>query len=107
MKILKVFMFFPIMCYSCNNRESSVYGSELRSWKEEGWSFKEELGKPGKYIFVSNFKSDSASTINAIWVQEGKREEKEFFQKDESILILNFMKNDSDSFVVVMSKEKQ
>ena len=98
--------FIAIICVlllvGCGKKPENL----IKEWKDEGWSYVTTHGKKGKVQRTGALKSDKAQSVEASWVESGKRKTKIYHQNNYHYAVLRFFKEDEDEFVVVLKKRK-
>ena len=75
-------------------------------WEEQGWIRVAVHGEVGPSERNSKLSSEQAQSVEASWVERGRRKTKVYSQKTHYQMVLRFFKEDGDQFSVVMKKKK-
>lgn len=78
----------------------------IEELKSEGWTYVATHGTKGEVQRTGTLHSTKAQAVEAAWVDRGKRKVKLYQQNTHYFMILRFIKEDEDEFVVVMKKRK-
>ena len=78
----------------------------LQDWIEEGWAQVASHGEIGEITRHAVLQSKQAQSIEASWVERGRRKTKVYSQRTHYHAILRFFKEDGDQFAVVVKKRK-
>ena len=78
----------------------------IQDWKDDGWSYVTTHGRKGDVIRTGKLESERAQTVEAAWIERGKRKTKLYQQNTHHYAVLRFIKKDEDEFVVVMKRRK-
>lgn len=75
-------------------------------WEEKGWERVAVHGEVGPIERTGKLSSERAQSVEASWVERGRRKTKIYSQKTHFHLVLRFFKEDGDQFAVVLKKRK-
>lgn len=75
-------------------------------WEQQGWERVAIHGKVGPVQRKSKLNSEQAKSVEASWIERGKRKTKIYSQRTHFHTVLRFFKEDGDQFVVVLKKKK-
>lgn len=78
----------------------------LQDWIEDGWAQVASHGEIGEITRYAVLQSKQAQSIEASWVERGRRKTKVYSQRTHYHAILRFFKEDGDQFAVVVKKRK-
>ena len=87
---------------ACSPEPAEVVGD----WEEDGWSKVRTHGKVTDYVRRGKLKSERAQSIEASWIENGKRKTKLYPQTTHYHVVLRFFCRDGDEFVIVLRKRK-
>jgi hypothetical protein len=94
-----------ILCF-CAGCLSGTHEEVLQDWVEDGWTQVASHGETGEITRHAVLQSKQAKSIEASWVERGRRKTKVYSQRSHFHVILRFFKEDGDQFAVVMKKRK-
>ena len=78
----------------------------IEIWKEDGWSYLTTHGMAGIVRRTGLLQSERAKAVEAAWTERGKRKTKLYQQSLYYHVVLRFIKEDDDEYVVVTRKRK-
>jgi hypothetical protein len=94
-----------VLCFSAGCL-SETPEDVLQDWIEDGWTQVASHGEIGEITRHAVLRSKQAQSIEASWVERGRRKTKVYSQRTHFHAILRFFKEDGDQFAVVMKKRK-
>ena len=105
--------FITVLCIflsSCSKHEQDVdaidWQKEMHLYEQDGWKYQETLGTPGAADRFAYFDSETASTTEGTWIENGQEHEKQYKQDSQIFCFLTFVKPNGDAFKIVLSKDK-
>ena len=78
----------------------------VQDWMDDGWSQVASHGEIGPATRHAVLRSKQAQSVEASWLEQGRRKTKLYRQQTHFHMVIRFFKEDGDQLAVVMKKRK-
>ena len=102
---IRVFTYAFVTCHLCGCFPQTP-NEIVQDWMADGWSQVASHGETGPMTRHSVLRSKQAQSVEASWVERGRRKTKLYRQQTHFHMVIRFFKEDGDQFAVVMKKRK-
>jgi hypothetical protein len=94
--------FIVLPFFGCSQESEDV----LEEWRNDGWSYVITHGEKGSFARTGTLQSKKARAVEASWVENGNRKTKLYQQTSHYFVVLRFIRDNKNEFVIVMKKRK-